>query len=85
MENAYAYVFGKTNYDEFISAHEFYYRWFISYRTDKQNFPDIVFVKRLNIIVNESNDEVTNNAQLREVLRVKISQLLDTIESVNTL
>ena len=83
LDNAVDYVYGEANYDEFISAHQFYYSWFIGYDFEKHNTLDFIFATRLNYIVYESMKHAANKSQSKEELRCHISQLLETIESIS--
>ena len=83
MMNATDYVFGEIAFNDFMSGHNFYYHWFRSFDFDKFSFLNIIFAEELNNIIYETTKNSQNIAQSKEDLRIKISNLLETINECN--
>ena len=83
MMNTTDYVFGEIAFNDFMSGHNFYYHWFRSFYFVKCNFLNIIFAEELNNIIYETTKNSQNIAQSKEDLRVKNSNLLETINECN--
>ena len=83
MMNATDYVFGEIAFNDFMSGHNFYYHWFRSFDFDKFSFLNIIFAEELNNIIYETTKNSQNIAQSKEDLRIKNSNLLETINECN--
>lgn len=74
--------FGEIDFNDFMSGHNFYYHWFRSFNFDKCSFLNIIFAEELNNIIYETTKNSQNIAQSKEDLRIKISNLLETIDVI---
>lgn len=83
MMNATDYVFGEIAFNDFMSGHNFYYHWFRSFNFDRCNFLNIIFAEELNNLIYETTKNSQNIAQSKEDLRIKNSNLLETINECN--
>ena len=75
--------FGEIDFNDFMSGHNFYYHWFRSFDFDKCSFLNIIFAEELNNIIYETTKNSQNIAQSKEDLRIKNSNLLETINECN--
>ena len=54
--------FGKIEYNDFMSGHNFYYHWLRSFNFDKCSFLNIIFAEELNNIIYETTKNSQNIA-----------------------
>lgn len=73
----------KLTLNDFMNGHNFYYHWFRSFDFDKCSFLNIIFAEELNNIIYETTKNSQNIAQSKEDLRIKNSNLLETINECN--
>lgn len=64
MVNAYEFVLGEIDVNEFISAHNFFGIWFFDYGTGKSSLLNAMFIMEVDLFINVTDHLIQKSSEI---------------------